>query len=117
MEDRINQTNCPNCGAPIQGEKCEYCGTIFYDLSLIDISSPCFIKLKFNGLVFLSEMYVADLSFSPHETGIVRRNIRGEMIRETSNHMELDMKLISINGYEVVNNGNLDREKRNNLCF
>lgn len=22
-------TNCPNCGAPITGAKCEYCGTIF----------------------------------------------------------------------------------------
>ena len=22
-------TNCPNCGAPIKGPECEYCGTIF----------------------------------------------------------------------------------------
>lgn len=21
--------NCPNCGAPIRGRECEYCGTIF----------------------------------------------------------------------------------------
>lgn len=21
--------NCPNCGAPITGDKCEYCGTVF----------------------------------------------------------------------------------------
>ncbi len=21
-------TNCPNCGAPINGPKCEYCGTL-----------------------------------------------------------------------------------------
>lgn len=113
----MSQTNCPNCGAPIQGEKCEYCGTIFYDLSLIDLSSSCFIKLKFGGMVFLSKMYVADLSFSPHGTVIVKRNMTGEMIREVNNHMEIDMKLISINGYEVVNDGNLDRQKRNNLCY
>ena len=25
------KTNCPNCGAPIQGPKCEYCGTNFRD--------------------------------------------------------------------------------------
>lgn len=24
-------SNCPNCGAPIVGNKCEYCGTIFKD--------------------------------------------------------------------------------------
>lgn len=22
-------TNCPNCGAPIKGRECKYCGTIF----------------------------------------------------------------------------------------
>lgn len=22
-------TNCPNCGAPIHGAQCDYCGTIF----------------------------------------------------------------------------------------
>lgn len=22
-------TNCPNCGAPIVANKCEYCGTVF----------------------------------------------------------------------------------------
>ena len=21
-------TNCPNCGAPVRGSKCEYCGTV-----------------------------------------------------------------------------------------
>lgn len=25
----IETFNCPNCGAPIVGDKCEYCGTIF----------------------------------------------------------------------------------------
>lgn len=24
-------SNCPNCGAPIKGPKCEYCDTIFDD--------------------------------------------------------------------------------------
>lgn len=25
--------NCPNCGAPIETEKCPYCGTIFLDFA------------------------------------------------------------------------------------
>lgn len=25
----MNQTNCHNCGAPITGSECEYCGTKF----------------------------------------------------------------------------------------
>lgn len=25
----MTQLNCPNCGAPIDGHKCAYCGTVF----------------------------------------------------------------------------------------
>lgn len=25
----MDRTNCPNCGAVITGDKCEYCGTVF----------------------------------------------------------------------------------------
>lgn len=25
----MKKLNCPNCGAPITGDKCEYCGTVF----------------------------------------------------------------------------------------
>lgn len=34
-------TNCPNCGAPIKGSRCEYCGTQFhqdYDMRLPQIN-------------------------------------------------------------------------------
>lgn len=43
--------SCPHCGAPISGEKCEYCGAVFYDFSAIDISNekPTYLKIKFPG--------------------------------------------------------------------
>lgn len=28
----MKPTNCPNCGAPLNGSKCEYCGTITNDV-------------------------------------------------------------------------------------
>ena len=28
----MKPTNCPNCGAPIKGGMCEYCGTITNDV-------------------------------------------------------------------------------------
>lgn len=37
------ETNCPNCGAPINGKRCEYCGTWFVDpteIKNIDIQAP-----------------------------------------------------------------------------
>lgn len=40
-------TNCPNCGAPITGRRCEYCGTVFsentteIDELIDDLISDC----------------------------------------------------------------------------
>ena len=36
--------NCPNCGAPITGERCEYCGAVFYDWATISDEAPQYIK-------------------------------------------------------------------------
>ncbi len=27
--NQIQSRNCPNCGAPVRGSDCEYCGTVF----------------------------------------------------------------------------------------
>lgn len=46
-------TNCPNCGAPITGPKCEYCGTRFPEYRK---SSECWAetvngdRIIFNGV-------------------------------------------------------------------
>lgn len=40
------QLNCPNCGAPITGIKCEYCGTQFIDFATIDMDRPFYIRVK-----------------------------------------------------------------------
>lgn len=37
--------NCPNCGAPITGEKCEYCGTVFNAETANRASDEHYIKL------------------------------------------------------------------------
>lgn len=47
------QLNCPNCGAVIVSEKCAYCGTVFYDFSVIDIDKPCYIKIKYNNSIVM----------------------------------------------------------------
>lgn len=35
----MKQTNCPNCGAPLKGGKCEYCGTETQNMSKSDIGN------------------------------------------------------------------------------
>ena len=35
----MKSTNCPNCGAPLKGGKCEYCGTETQNMSKSDIGN------------------------------------------------------------------------------
>lgn len=44
MKDR--QYKCPVCGAPVDGEKCEYCGCVIYDFANISTDEPRCIRLK-----------------------------------------------------------------------
>lgn len=41
------KTNCPNCGQPITSEKCEYCGTVFYDFVNISPEEPSYLRIKY----------------------------------------------------------------------
>jgi len=45
MNDKLN---CPNCGAVITGDKCEYCGTIFKQEKITPRA-----KIKKDGVLFM----------------------------------------------------------------
>ena len=41
--------NCPNCGAPISGTVCDYCGTVFLDFGAIEIFKPMWLRIRLAG--------------------------------------------------------------------
>lgn len=59
---------CPNCGAPIQGFTCQYCGAQYYDLADISFEAPIFIRARPNCsdqvLVFKAWLTRLDLQAS-----------------------------------------------------
>ena len=54
------ETNCPNCGAPIAAEKCPYCGTMIWDFSCIDAKEVNYIKVKTNGRIYIAKAYLTE---------------------------------------------------------
>lgn len=42
---------CPQCGAPIDNEKCSYCGVVFYDFACVDANKPFFLKIKLDDQI------------------------------------------------------------------
>lgn len=60
-----NPLNCPNCGAPITAEKCQYCGTVFLDFSAIQVGAPSYVKFKMGDTYIITRMVVTALEITP----------------------------------------------------
>lgn len=61
--------NCPNCGAPIETEKCPYCGTIFLDIAAMDADQPFYMKVKKAGKIYILKvkMNSMELKIEPND--------------------------------------------------
>lgn len=57
------QTNCPNCGAVMNTDKCDHCGSILYDFACLDADQPFFIKIKKGNSVHRLKVCLTDLRF------------------------------------------------------
>lgn len=60
MKDKLN---CPNCGAPITGYKCEYCGTVFYDFADLETGQTAYLRLKHMNRIVDIKVLITDFNF------------------------------------------------------
>ena len=67
-------TNCPNCGAPITGHKCEYCGAIIFDFDSIEVDKPVWINFKLGERWMLA--HVLPESASMYADGVAQATFR-----------------------------------------
>lgn len=51
---------CPQCGAPIENEKCPYCGAIFYDFACVDTKRPFFLKIKHEDQIHIYKVKMSE---------------------------------------------------------
>lgn len=56
-------TNCPNCGAPIDSERCPYCGSVFLDFACMDADEPFFMKIKKGEEVHIMKVMLRGVDF------------------------------------------------------
>lgn len=56
------QLNCPNCGAPIDGDKCPYCGTTFINTLSFDLENVQYLKVRIGDKIVLTKVYLASMT-------------------------------------------------------
>lgn len=64
-----NRYTCPNCGAGITGERCEYCGTAFVDFACIKMDEPFFMKVNHNGIIHVFKVCLNSMNVCTSNDG------------------------------------------------
>ena len=92
----MSSFNCPNCGAPITGDKCEYCGTHFIDCTM-DTEKPFYIKIRVGNSIYVDKVFLRnmDREVIPGEFSIPSRCFRG-LMRPTPSRITYSLELESV---------------------
>lgn len=61
----VTSKNCLNCGAPIETDKCPYCGTAFIDFACISADEPFFMKINHKGTICIIRVRLISVSVEP----------------------------------------------------
>ena len=75
--------NCPNCGAPITAEKCDFCGTVFLDFAAIQVGAPSYVKFKIDDDYICARLVVTNLDIEQKCETVRRTDALGVTLRET----------------------------------
>lgn len=101
------KTNCPNCGAPIESAKCPYCGTLFYDMTEIDLQNPGYIRLKYGDRIIQGRMYPSRCTLTTEPVYDVwsGRDLTGRVYRRPISYQStINLELVSVSSLEVESN-------------
>ena len=113
----MEKKNCPNCGQPITGEKCEYCGTVFIDWAVIDMNTPVFIKFRHNGKIMRAKCVMREFSLrcdTPTLEFYADNQIYSTMKQPEEIDISLHIEPFDVNGlgcnYMVIDEDEVDQE-------
>lgn len=85
--------NCPNCGAPITAEKCDFCGTVFLDFAAIQVGAPSYVKFKIGDDYICARLVVTNLDIEQKCETVSRTDALGVTLRETITGWGVDFHL------------------------
>lgn len=82
IKPREELLNCPNCSAPISGDRCDYCGTQFIDCTTIRPDKPFYLKISPDGKnTIISKVFLENLEVCFEQSTIdVGRDLFGRAI-------------------------------------
>lgn len=100
-------TNCPNCGAILSDNHCNYCNTTIFDFTAFDLGHPTYTKINLGGKTILAKVILKDARITFDSSDEMTMYGDGIQFFRTFNqtaHIELDLDMVSEHGnlYKVI---------------
>lgn len=90
---------CPVCGAPLEGEKCQYCGCVVYDFANIDLDHPSYIRIRWGDNILTMKARAAEAEINYNcDSCYVAYGKNGSKLFQLHNTptVEVDLKLEAV---------------------
>lgn len=70
------KTNCPNCGAPITSTVCPFCGTVFYDFTMLELGEPSYVRVKVGEKIIDCHVMITEMNMTMNYDSAAEMDIR-----------------------------------------
>lgn len=92
----IKNNTCPNCGSALTGEKCSYCGTLFFDFACLDFEHPFYIKFKHGNMIRRCKVRLTSYvtKIEPDDVVCYAENTPYYVCRSAPETIKLEMQII-----------------------
>ena len=91
------QLTCPQCGAPINGTVCQYCGAVFYDFATLDFHTPTYIKIKHDNMFNVFRAILTNFTIEMHNDAAylyADNSVVASALINTDATLDLSMRLV-----------------------
>lgn len=99
-------TNCPNCGAILSDNHCNYCDTTIFDFTAFDLEHPTYTKINVGGTIILAKVILkkSRITFDNSDDIMYCSDAKFFRIPNPTGHIELDLDMVSEHGnlYKVI---------------
>lgn len=92
-------TNCPNCGAVIKDNVCEYCGTQFVDMSFVETNKPFYLTIKNGGLKYTAKVCVDQVTMNATPESVSCLDFNGRFRRITTWNRSIDVSFVVVGDF------------------
>lgn len=85
------KTTCPNCGAAIEKDKCDFCGTVFVDMACVDTKRPFVLKINNDGVIMITNVLLRESTINSEADVIYASNVPITTARHTIINMNFEV--------------------------